>query len=100
MLVREPVNLGYKGKKKCRGMLGDTGSGVTGDVADRDFVGGCGIEIDNVDSRGAYQNQPQVREGLDDPGVENNFVGEDHVRISSPLDHLRGISPVKMRKIP
>ena len=56
MFACKPVNLGDKGEKKCRRMLGDTGSGVTSNIADGDLSCGCGIEIDNIDSRGAYQN--------------------------------------------
>ena len=90
MFAGEAVHLGGKGQEKGGSMLSHTGCGVTGHVADRYAPGPGRLEIDHVDTGGAYQDEFQIGKGFDDPGIEDDLVGENNLHLATTLGDLGG----------
>ncbi len=65
-------------------MLHDRAAAVVADIAYRDRVVACGIQVHIVGAGGRDAHEPQLRIGLDQLAADTQLVGQHNVRASHP----------------
>ena len=81
-------------------MLGDTGRGVTGDVADHHVVRAGRCKIDDIDASGGHEDEPELREGSEGIRVEDNLVGNEDLLPEATGENFLRSSDRVVGKIP